>query len=131
MVQDILKAEAPLWRAMGWRRKPCVLFIKAEDNAVSVFMNGTGSDPVIGIDMGEHIDDDGHMVHGVISSIVHELIHAYLESLGLDTYLHREKFVEKVACDYCDGMLSPKEVCAIVQKYTNWYLSRIRVKGGK
>jgi hypothetical protein len=96
-VAAVLPGLRRLWKALGLHKPrivPCIL------NGAGTYINGSCQDPIILLDVQCHLEYDD-IKEGIKSSIVHELIHAYLDSQGLDCGIHDEDFVEEAARDYC------------------------------
>jgi hypothetical protein len=85
------------------------------------YCSGSQDWPVIVISPGPFADPDIDLRRGVESTLAHELMHAYLETLGLDCcdYEHPEDEIEDLARRYCDGLLPADEVAADLDKLTD------------
>jgi len=84
--------------------KPRIVCIKPpESNCVGLYIGGTNDHPVICIVDSEFDPEVVEMDRAVESTIVHELIHAYLETCGIDSEDQDEEFVEDKARMLCDG----------------------------
>ena len=83
----------PLYKSLGLH-KPRVAAIHSL--YAGCYINGSCTDPIILLCPDSHDDEDE-----VLVSITHELIHAYLDSMGLDCADHDEDLVEHVARSYC------------------------------
>lgn len=86
----------PLWLEMGLA-KPRIVFAK-NLNSVAIYIAGSNPYPIILIDVWVHQKD---MIQLEIS-VAHELIHCYLENIGLSTCDHDEDFVECLAREWID-----------------------------
>jgi hypothetical protein len=74
--------------------------------ALARYIAGTSSNPHIVLDL-DTIEsavknDSSNLGYAIESTIIHELIHAYLESKGLDPSEHDEDVVESATMEYMD-----------------------------
>lgn len=110
-VKQCVKEVDGLLKAAGLQ-KSRVYYIRDEDDAVARYISGTATHPVFVVNariiyelMKDEIETYGpvELIRAVRSTLVHEVGHAVLESIGIDTMEHDEDFVEESARDYCDG----------------------------
>jgi len=74
--------------------------------------------PVIVLNVNSFRAPELYLRQAVESSLVHEMLHAYLETCGVDCYdyEHPEDEVENLARRYCDGLLAGEEVAEALDK---------------
>ena len=71
------------------------------EDALARYINGTYSNPYIVLNI-DAFNQSTNIGRDLEMTIVHELIHAYLESKGLDTSEHDEDVVEEATVEYMD-----------------------------
>ena len=107
-VTKSIKDLKPLWRGMKLH-KPRIAYEKYMDGC-GCYCNGSMEYPVILLDVESFEEYTDCLYCAVYSTIVHELIHAYLETTGLHCtdYEHPEKKVERLTLEYCDDFMAVK-----------------------
>jgi hypothetical protein len=110
-VTRAVKALKPFWQGLELHR-PRIAYAKDTDGC-GCYCNGSMDYPVIILDVESFNDFNDNCIDlycAVHSTIVHELIHAYLETIGMHCtdYEHPEEDVEQFTRDYCDGILNMK-----------------------
>ena len=93
-------------------RAPRFFYYAESDNSCSVYCNGSMEDPVIGINTEAFSSTDLDIQQAVESTVVHELLHAFLENSGLlcTDYEHPEDDVEHITRLYCEGIIPETKV---------------------
>ena len=117
IVADVIIELKSLYTTLTLHKPRIVFFDKDESYekdeacACAYYIAGTTLWPVIMLEYKDHYDlgPEGQF-DGIKSSTVHELCHAFLESKNLDCSEHDEDQIENITVNYCDGMLTPKEV---------------------
>jgi hypothetical protein len=109
----------PLANAMGITPKAIFVQRDEETNAIAKYVNGSCENAIIvfyawqfeGIRKAE-------LDMAIGSTLVHELIHAYLETLGVYCceYEHDEDAVEDLTRQWCDCELKTPQLLAILQE---------------
>lgn len=99
---------------------PRIHYIKDNKReALARYIAGTSNNPHIVIDLDtieEAIKENpSELGYAIESTIIHELIHAYLESKGLDTSEHDEDVVEDATREYMD-FRDPNDIINYVNK---------------
>lgn len=80
-----------------------VAYIKDNnEDAIARYINGTYLNPYIVLNIDVLSKLSSNIGRDLEMTIVHELIHAYLESKGLDTTEHDEDVVEGATIEYMD-----------------------------
>jgi hypothetical protein len=88
------------------------IFYAADLSFCACYCAGSQDWPVIVLDVESFRNSDLILWHAVTSTIVHELLHAYLETLGMNCgdYEHPEDEVEDLARRYCNGLMGADEL---------------------
>lgn len=88
-------------------------YIKENGNTLAKYISGTTNNPYIVINVKVLLDSAKqygiNIGKALESTIVHELGHAYLESIGLDTSEHNEDAVEEATREFMD-FRDPKDM---------------------
>ena len=105
------KLVGPLCRTLKLKA-PRFFYYSDDDSSCAIYCNGSMKHPVIGLNALFCDELDLDLGRGLHSTIVHELLHAFLETAGLpcDEYKHPERKVETIARDYRDGMIDEERV---------------------
>jgi hypothetical protein len=113
----------PLCKVLGFNKGPSVTFVDninygdPLNDAVARYMSGSAPWPVILLGYKEHYDVDWKYICDAIEqSIVHEMLHAYLEHHGLEAEEHNEGLIEKLSNDYCNNTLSSHQILTFLKR---------------
>lgn len=71
------------------------------EESLARYISGTYENPYVVISI-DNFSPSKNIGRDLEMTIVHELVHAYLESRGLDTSEHNEDVVEEAAIEYMD-----------------------------
>lgn len=104
IVNDIINSSKKLISALNFD-KIRISYIKDDrEDALARYINGTHSSPYIVINIDVIVDlakkNSLNIGRELEITIVHELVHAYLESIGLDVSEQDEDVVEGAAIEY-------------------------------
>lgn len=85
------------------------------EESLARYINGTYENPSIVISL-DNFSQSKNIGRDLEMTIVHELVHAYLESRGLDTSEHDEDVVEEATIEYMD-FRDPIDVINYINQY--------------
>lgn len=124
-VLSVIKSTKSLRRILKLKKPRIFYFQEREDNSCATYCAGSCNEPVIGLCASSFADvEESYLGIAVWSSIVHELFHAYLETLGVDCceYIHPEEKIEDLTRDYCDGVLTGKEIAKCLEEIAQEFI---------
>lgn len=115
-LKKAIRTTKPLWKGLHLH-KPRVVFVELEDDAVAKYVSGTMDYPVFVLCL-KNIErvakesgmDKRELEIGYKGNIAHELIHAYLESVGVDPLDHDEERIEQFTREWLDGIVGAEDV---------------------
>lgn len=113
-----------LYMGLGLHRPRIYYAEHIEENGVACYCAGSGDWPVIVLVASAFEDPDLDLSRAIESTIVHECLHAYLETLGLDCfdYEHPEDDIENLTRRYCDGLICVPEIMAELDKVADYLM---------
>lgn len=106
-----------LRKVLGLNR-PIIGYIKKSGGGIAVYANGSAKDPIILI-ADETMVKCGADEHQVYITLIHELFHAYLETIGMwiTEFTHDEDLIEDIARDYGGGYILAKTAAEKLRHY--------------
>lgn len=99
---DIIPKLTPLLKALGLGNIRIAYIKDEEEDTLARYISGSYSHPYIVLNIDVIVRESDAIGRDLEMTIIHELVHAYLESKGLDMSEHNEDVVEGATVEFMD-----------------------------